>query len=91
MFPIVTTVERLSGKWRVARAVCILVLPAVTPVILFLFLTLFDSNNQLTGDFNFPFLELALSLTFAGSILFCVMFYFYCSVVWFTANCEPQT
>jgi hypothetical protein len=86
MFPIVTTVERLSGKWRVARAVCILALPALTPVILFLFRTLFDGNNQRTGDFNFPFLESVLSFTFAGSILFFVLFYFYCSIVWLIAN-----
>jgi hypothetical protein len=83
MFPIVTTVERLSGKWRVARAVCILALPAVIPVILFSLLTIFDGNNQLTGGFKFPFLELALGFTFAYSILFCVLFYFYCGVVWF--------
>jgi hypothetical protein len=42
MFPIVTTVERLSGKWRVARAACILALPAAIPVILFLLLIIFD-------------------------------------------------
>jgi hypothetical protein len=35
----------------------------------------------LTGDFNFPFLESALGFTFAGSILFCVLFYFYCGIV----------
>jgi hypothetical protein len=29
IFPIVTTVERSSGKWRVARAVCILALPTL--------------------------------------------------------------
>jgi hypothetical protein len=83
IFPIVTTVGRLSGKWRVARAVCILALPAVIPVILFLLLTIFDGNNQLTGGFKFPFLELALYFTFAASILFCVLFYVYCGVVWF--------
>ncbi|MGD1089087.1 MAG: hypothetical protein ABR955_10240 [Verrucomicrobiota bacterium] len=86
MFPIVTTVERLIGKRRVARSVCILALPALIPAILLLLTTLFNGNNQLTGGFKFPFLELALSSTFAGSILFCAFFYFYCGVVWFTAN-----
>ena len=81
MFPIVTTVERLSGKWRVARAVCILALPILTPPILLFITTLFDGNNQLTGGFEFPLLESALGWMLAGSILFCVLFYFYCGIV----------
>jgi hypothetical protein len=85
MFPIVTIAERLSGKRRMGRAICILAFPAMIPAILFLLATLFDGNNRLTGDFRSPFLQLALSLTFAGSILFCVMFYIYCGIVWFIA------
>jgi hypothetical protein len=88
VFPIVTTVERLCRKWRVARAFCILALPALFPFILYLLGTPFESNNQLTGGFEFPFLMLALGWMLAGSILFCVLFYFYCGIVcfeWFIA------
>jgi hypothetical protein len=83
MFPIVTTVDRLIGKQQVARAVCILALPVLAPPILLFFENLFDGINQLTGGFEFPFLESILSWMLAGSILFCVLFYFYCGIVCF--------
>jgi hypothetical protein len=87
MFPIVTAVGRLHGKWRVARAISILLLPIVIPVILWLLMTLISSSNELLDRFVFAFL--ALGWAFAGSILFCVLFYFYCSIIfleWFTSN-----